>query len=42
MHLFKKWSKYAFTYASMQMHKYPKPSNQTYSQNVNEMKWSQF
>ena len=27
MHLFKKWSKYAFAYASMQMHNYPKPSN---------------
>ncbi len=26
MHLFKKWSKYAFAYASMQMHNYPKPS----------------
>jgi len=25
MHLFKKWSKYAFAYASMQMHNYPKP-----------------
>jgi len=24
MHLFKKWSKYAFAYASMQMHNYPK------------------
>ncbi len=27
MHLFKKWAKYAFAYASMQMHNYPKPSN---------------
>jgi len=27
MDLFKKWSKYAFAYASMQMHNYPKPSN---------------
>ncbi len=27
MHLFKKWSKYAFAYTSMQMHNYPKPSN---------------
>jgi len=27
MHLFKKWSKYAFAYASMQMHNYPKPSH---------------
>jgi hypothetical protein len=26
MHLFKKWSKYAFAYASMQMHNYPKPT----------------
>ncbi len=26
MHLFKKWSKYAFGYASMQMHNYPKPN----------------
>jgi hypothetical protein len=26
MHLFKKWSKNAFAYASMQMHNYPKPS----------------
>jgi hypothetical protein len=26
MHLFKKWSKYAFAHASMQMHYYPKPS----------------
>ena len=26
MHLCKKWSKYAFAYASMQMHNYPKPS----------------
>jgi len=25
MHLFKKWSKYAFAYESMQMHNYPKP-----------------
>jgi len=27
MHLFKKWSKYAFAYATMQMHNYPKPTN---------------
>jgi len=27
MQLFKKWSKYAFAYASMQMHNYPKPSD---------------
>ncbi len=27
MHLFKKWPKYAFAYASMQMYKYPKPSD---------------
>ena len=26
MHLCKKWLKYAFAYASMQMHNYPKPS----------------
>ena len=26
MHLLKKWSKYAFAYASMQMHNYPKPT----------------
>ncbi len=26
MHLYKKWSKYAFAYAHMQMHNYPKPS----------------
>ncbi len=26
MHLFKKYSKYAFAYASMQMHNYPKPN----------------
>ncbi len=25
MHLFKKWSKYAIAYESMQMHNYPKP-----------------
>jgi len=25
MHLIKKWPKYAFAYASMQMHNYPKP-----------------
>jgi len=25
IHLFKKWSKHAFSYASMQMHNYPKP-----------------
>jgi len=30
MHLFKKWSKYAFAYASMQMHNYPKPSYYTW------------
>ncbi len=29
MHLFKKQSEYAFAYASMQMHNYPKPSNNT-------------
>ncbi len=29
VHLFKKWSKYAFAYASMQMHNYPKPSDNT-------------
>ncbi len=28
MHLFKKWSKYAFAYVSMQMHNYPKPNYQ--------------
>ncbi len=27
MHLFKKLSKYAFAYASMQLHNYPKPNN---------------
>ncbi len=27
MQLFKYWSKYAFAYASMQMHNYPKPNN---------------
>ena len=27
MHLFQKSPKYAFTYASMQMHNYPNPSN---------------
>jgi len=27
MNLFKKWSNYAFAYASMQMHNYPKPSD---------------
>ncbi len=26
MHLYEKWSKYAFAYAHMQMHNYPKPS----------------
>jgi len=26
MHLFKKWSEYAFIYSSMQMHNYPKPN----------------
>ncbi len=26
IHLLKKWSKYAFAYASMQMHNYPKPT----------------
>jgi hypothetical protein len=25
MHLYKKWPKYAFAYAHMQMHNYPKP-----------------
>ena len=25
MHLFQKYPKYAFAYASMQMHNYPKP-----------------
>jgi len=25
MHLFAKWSKYAFAYARMHMHNYPKP-----------------
>jgi len=33
MHLFKKWLKYAFAYASMQMHNYPKPSD------YNKRKW---
>ena len=28
MHLCKKWSKYAFAYASMQMHNYPKPTDE--------------
>jgi len=32
MHLFKKWSKYAFAYASMQMHNYPKPINHAVNQ----------
>jgi len=32
MHLFKKWSKYAFAYATMQMHNYPKP-------NYNQSHW---
>ena len=27
MHLYPKWPKYAFAYAHMQMHNYPKPSN---------------
>ena len=27
MHLWKKWSKYALAYASMQMHNYPKPTD---------------
>ena len=27
MHLYKKWPKYAFAYASMQMQNYPKPSD---------------
>ncbi len=26
MHLFEKWLKYAFAYAYMQMHNYPKPN----------------
>ena len=26
MHLHKKWAKYAFAYASMQIHNYPKPN----------------
>ena len=30
MHLCKKWLKYAFAYASMQMHNYPKPNNNTF------------
>jgi hypothetical protein len=25
MHLYEKWSKYAFAYVHMQMHNYPKP-----------------
>ncbi len=25
MHLYKKWPKYVFAYAHMQMHNYPKP-----------------
>ena len=28
MHLYKKWPKYAFAYASMQMHNYPEPTNE--------------
>jgi hypothetical protein len=32
MHLFIKWLKYAFAYAHMQMHNYPKPSD-----NINRM-----
>ena len=31
MHLYQKWPKYAFAYAHMQMHNYPKPS---YSQTL--------
>jgi len=31
MHLFKKWSKYAFAYASMQMHNYLKPTYNEHS-----------
>jgi len=34
MHLFKKWSKYAFAYASMQMHNYPKPTHYVQAQTV--------
>ncbi len=30
MHLSKKWPKYAFAYAHMQMHNYPKPSDHKY------------
>jgi hypothetical protein len=30
MHLYEKWSKYAFAYAHMQMHNYPKPNNKQY------------
>ena len=29
MHLFQKLPKYAFAYACMQMHNYPKPNNNT-------------
>ncbi len=30
MHLYNKWLKYAFAYAHMQMHNYPKPTYNDY------------
>jgi len=35
MHLFKKWLKYAFAYASMQMHNYPKPRSKGFNEQHN-------
>ncbi len=35
MHLLKKWSKYAFAYAHMQMHNYPKPSEHISKSHLN-------
>ncbi len=39
MHLFKRWSKYAFAYASMQKHNHPKPSYNMLSKAVFLNSW---
>ena len=39
MHLCKKWSKYAFAYAIMQMHNFPKPSYNDVTVLTNRFLW---
>jgi hypothetical protein len=39
MHLYEKWSKYAFANAQMQMHNYPKPSYNEHLVTTNRFTW---